>query len=142
MSVSSDTLLSRLRVAAEEDWPEILELRAAETDLQLQLRVPQGLSVFAGHFPSQPVLPGVLQIHWAARLAELSYSYLRNQESQFSQLRGIKFNSVVLPDQLLQLDLQLNPDKHLVKFNYSDSQEKYSSGLLQFRSRPTPPEAL
>lgn len=142
MSTREDPLLKQLQGVAEPDWPDILKLRVAETELQIRLRVPPRLSVFTGHFPSQPVLPGVLQVHWAVRLAMLSYSFLQNQEAEFTQLRGIKFNTVVLPDQQLQLDLRLNPDKSSVKFNYSDTQEKYSSGLLQFRSRSTPPERV
>ncbi|KAB2840154.1 MAG: AMP-binding protein, partial [Burkholderiales bacterium] len=52
-------------------WPEVMARRREGETLVLQLRVAPELDFFAGHFPSQPILPGVMQVHWAIHFARL-----------------------------------------------------------------------
>ncbi|MGF6412114.1 acyl-CoA synthetase (AMP-forming)/AMP-acid ligase II [Paraburkholderia sp. MM5482-R2] len=51
-----------------EGMEVLAETRVGDT-LHYVLRVPQSLQHFAGHFPGLPILPGVVQVDWAARLA-------------------------------------------------------------------------
>ena len=54
---------------ARAEGIEVLsEARDGDT-LHYELRVPPTLAHFAGHFPGLPILPGVVQVDWAIRLA-------------------------------------------------------------------------
>ena len=108
--------------------PEILAERAGPGGLELDLRVPADLEYFAGHFPGMPILPGVVQIDWAARFARERFSFSEN----FSAAENLKFLSIVRPDARLKLTLSVARD--CVSFDYSDEKKKYSSGRLVFRA--------
>lgn len=51
------------------DLPEILARHEHDGQLRVELRVPADSPWFEGHFPGHPILPGVVQIGWAATLA-------------------------------------------------------------------------
>ncbi len=95
---------------------------------ELQLSIPSNLEVFAGHFPEEPVLPGILQVHWAVALAEFCFD--RALGDGFNAMQGIKFNSMVLPSAELQLSLKLQDSK--LTFSYWQNGVKYSNGSLVF----------
>ena len=46
-----------------------LALDRGTQSLTCLLRVPDDLRIFHGHFPAVPIVPGVIQIAWAAELA-------------------------------------------------------------------------
>jgi 3-hydroxymyristoyl/3-hydroxydecanoyl-(acyl carrier protein) dehydratase len=106
--------------------PDILAERREATRVELDLRVPAELAYFEGHFPGLPILPGVVQIHWAARFARERLSFSEN----FSAAENLKFLSIVRPDARLKLTLSLAQDR--LSFDYSDAKRKYSSGTLVF----------
>jgi hypothetical protein len=49
--------------------PEVLEESQGEDRIEQRIRVPNELACWPGHFPEHPVVPGVLQVHWAMELA-------------------------------------------------------------------------
>ena len=106
--------------------PDILAERRAPERVELDLHVPAALACFEGHFPGLPILPGVVQIDWAARFARERLSFSGN----FSAAENLKFLSIVRPDAHLKLTLSVTRDR--VSFDYSDEKKKYSSGTLVF----------
>ncbi len=48
---------------------DIVEKRSLEGKHVLTLDLVPELSVFEGHFPSDPILAGVVQVHWAITYA-------------------------------------------------------------------------
>ncbi len=89
--------------------------------------VPKTLSWFKGHFPEQPVLPGVVQINWASEIAQL----LMNVK-EFRGVSSLKFNTMVLPDTKVVMSLKHNLETKNVKFTYKNGEILYSSGVLNF----------
>lgn len=65
------------------------------------LQIPENHPCFPGHFPGQPILPGVLLLE---RLIALAESQLQCQLTQYS-LNNVKFLSAVMPNDKLKLSL-------------------------------------
>ena len=64
-----------------------------------EILFPATFTGFRGHFPGQPVLPGVCQISVALAMAER----LRGKRQVLAEIVNAKFVAMVVPDQLLQV---------------------------------------
>ncbi|QKJ86714.1 hydroxymyristoyl-ACP dehydratase [Paramixta manurensis] len=78
------------------------------------LQVNADLFWFQGHFPGQPLLPGVAQLDWV-----LHYAALLAPGKRFSSIENIKFQRPVLPGSRLKLALEWQAEKSLLRFCYS-----------------------
>jgi len=94
------------------------------------LKVPKELDYFKGHFPAMPLLPGVVQVHWAMHYASQQFLI----QGEFLRLDNLKFHAVIMPETQLQLQLQLHADKSCLDFTYSGTQKKYSAGRVVFNN--------
>ncbi|RBP53724.1 hypothetical protein [Arenicella xantha] len=124
LQVTSEQLNKQLCAA---DWPRIESISESDGTLTLQLYVPDNLSYFAGHFPAQAVLPGVVQVHWVGELAAQFFAL-----GDFQELKSVKFNSMVLPDTRLTLVLRFAANKAMLRFEYFNATDKFSSGALSY----------
>lgn len=111
---------------------EALPILRAETigdaGVTLRLFVPADLSLFAGHFPGLPLLPGVAQIHWAARLGQARFPIT----GEFSRLLNIKFQKPVLPDCELDLTLAWDGARRQLAFSYDSMAGCHATGKIEF----------
>ena len=119
----------RLLAVPPFHWPEFLSAHREGESATIEITVSPGLHWFGGHFPGQPVLPGVVQTHWAALLA----SAIFNQPDEFSGLTRLKFKAPLLPDQTVFLQLTHSPARRLINYRYHSSDTDFSSGTLHFR---------
>lgn len=131
-SISSEQLNQSLE---SHLWPRFDLVERQDNIVTINAYVPDDLDYFAGHFPDQAVLPGVVQVHWVGELSKRLFAV-----SGFSELKSIKFNSMVLPNQDLELTLKYAQDKGTVRFSYhsqaDQAQElKFSSGMLSFKAQ-------
>jgi acyl-coenzyme A synthetase/AMP-(fatty) acid ligase/3-hydroxymyristoyl/3-hydroxydecanoyl-(acyl carrier protein) dehydratase len=103
---------------SNDDLPSLPELvgRQQEGDaLLLNLFIPANLYYFDGHFPGRPVLPGVVQTHWAVHFGREHWGGL----GVFSALEAVKFQQVVTANQTLLLRLEYQRDKGKLYFSYT-----------------------
>ena len=128
----------------QNEWPTLLDYSTAmnadtETiSVEIKCHVPADLSWFAGHFPEQPVLPGVVQTHWAGELSAVLFPV-----GDFQQVNGLKFKSMILPDTHVILSLVFKAEKSNVAFRYESvlsehshsksSSEVFTTGSLLFK---------
>lgn len=69
---------------------------------------------FAGHFPNEPVMPGVLQIEALAQLgavAVLSLEENRGKTAYFAGISNAKFKQKVVPGDRLDLECEIIKSK-------------------------------
>ncbi len=111
-----------------EGSPDILAIQQDDKTIELSLFVPENLSWFKGHYPEQPVLPGVVQVDWAGKFSQLLFEQLNN----FRGINNLKYKSMVLPNTKLELVLEYKEDKQQVKFTYKNVDDTFSSAILQF----------
>ncbi|MFC3095374.1 hypothetical protein [Alteromonas sediminis] len=122
---NTDDLQSQFK---QQEGPNIIGTEWGEQSVLLSLNVPADLSWFDGHFPTHKVLPGVVQIDWAGKLAKALFQ----GASTFSQLSNIKFKSMVMPNTDLSLLLEWDKNKGNVKFHYFNQDESFSTGIVKF----------
>ena len=110
------------------DMPTItgIERSANQDSVRLAISISPGLDVFRGHFDEAPIVPGVVQIHWALRLAN---QYLvAVSPLAIDCMEAVKFQQVMTPGAELTLDLELINNK--LVFAYRSPAASYSSGKI------------
>lgn len=113
------------------DVPELTHLKIDSAhSLRARFHIEPGHPVFQGHFPGQPVLPGVAQVHWAARTAQ---RYLPCRGT-FSGLEALKFLRLIVPPTDITLELDWDSATGLLGFRYSRVRDERicSRGRFQF----------
>ena len=111
-----------------EGMEVLAETRSGDT-LHYELRVPPTLVHFAGHFPGLPILPGVVQIDWAVRLAAGHWPWVRAVAS----VERLKFMAPVPPGAVLRLTLTHEATRRRVQFTYRLDGRECASGMLVHR---------
>jgi 3-hydroxymyristoyl/3-hydroxydecanoyl-(acyl carrier protein) dehydratase len=111
--------------------PEIREVKRMEDGVELLLHIGDDLAQLEGHFPGLPIVPGVVQIDWAVKLAGRHLGL----EIEVAQWFQIKFRRVMVPGAEVTLTLGLNRARAKLAFEYWVGAEMLSSGSI----RLTPP---
>lgn len=94
------------------------------------LTVPPDHPAFAGHFPDRPILPGVVQIDWALRLAD---QYLSTGCPAACDYQ-VKFRRLITAGEALSLDLRLIRERGVLDFSYRVGDAAASSGRVRINA--------
>lgn len=100
----------------------------AETRFVLELRSED--LAFQGHFPGDPILPGVVQVDWAIRLGREAFGPL----GEFQGMQNLKFMDLTRPGEILELTLGWDAASGKLSFRYAVGSGKKSSGIVLFRA--------
>jgi 3-hydroxymyristoyl/3-hydroxydecanoyl-(acyl carrier protein) dehydratase len=115
-----------------ENFPRVLTATVDRPNVCFGLEVSQDLSWFRGHFPDMPILPGVVQLHWAVIVARAVFEL---PDSPL-EVKRLKFKNVVIPPQVLELSVSVHASKE-VQFEFYSPDEQYSQGRLVFAASTT-----
>jgi len=108
-------------------FPKAISWLNEESEHRLLLDVSEELFWFPGHFAGHPVLPGVVQLHWAACAAQLFFGHAEPPH----RIDRLKFKKVIIPPQIVELRLE-KPKPGEVQFEFSSRTQIHSEGRLKF----------
>lgn len=126
---ADNALLRSLLEQDQSKYPQLLLLQMdSPNHAVLEFRVQPELTYFAGHFPGQPILPGVTQLNWAEHYGKLLFAIDR----PFLTMEAIKFKKTILPETLITLTLDWKAETGKLYFDMSSSAESHSSGRMVY----------
>jgi len=100
----------------------------ADGRAEFTLRLDPGLMAFKGHFPGNPILPGVMQVDWAVHFAALAFGPM----GAFKGVDFLKFMDPIRPGGDLRLELTLDASRTALKFTFLGGDVKKSTGVIRF----------
>lgn len=109
------------------EFPGVLSVSGDVPEFRLKLGVEPELVIFRGHFPGNPILAGIVQVHWAATFASNLFKY----DQVPVQIKRLKFKKVVQPPAILTLTLS-QVETHSIQFEFTSETYSHSMGLLLF----------
>ncbi|MBL8558203.1 MAG: AMP-dependent synthetase [Hyphomonadaceae bacterium] len=112
-----DSVMSTLKAA-----PLHLDAVSARLAFTLTADMPW----FQGHFRDAPVMPGVAQVHLAARLAEELWGF----EPSSHMLTQVKFKRLLKPDRPVLLDLDIDAATGVIAFAFTCRDERVAEGRI------------
>jgi 3-hydroxymyristoyl/3-hydroxydecanoyl-(acyl carrier protein) dehydratase len=121
------TSSNKITWAESRTTPEILAEKREGAVVELEFFVPEELFQFQGHFPGEPILPGVAQLDWVGRFAKSAFGYDRG----FCKLGQLKFSRLIRAGSHLRLRLEMDEEKGRLGFSYCEGGETCSSGFLE-----------
>ncbi|MBB6093384.1 3-hydroxymyristoyl/3-hydroxydecanoyl-(acyl carrier protein) dehydratase [Povalibacter uvarum] len=71
--------------------------------LQAQLRIPAAHPAFAGHFPGNPIVPGVVLLDHVLQAIQA------HRNCRLLSIASVKFLQPVLPDDVVDLEIRISP---------------------------------
>ncbi|MGR9115342.1 MAG: AMP-binding protein [Gammaproteobacteria bacterium] len=127
-----NVLLLQLLQLDTVKFPQILYGRLQDNKILLDLRVRPELIYFDGHFPQQPILPGVAQLAWVECYGKLFFAI----KQPFMTMEVIKFKKIIQPGALLTMTLEWKPATGKLYFEVNSAEESHSSGRMVYGGRP------
>ena len=100
--------------------------RRDSTSASARLRAAPDVAGFGGHFPDMPVLPGVVLLDWAVRLAAEAFGPC----GVFLRMESLKFQQLVRPGADLQATLDWQPG--VLSFRFTSEAGVHASGRMLF----------
>ena len=86
------------------------------------------LILFDGHFPGQPIVPGVAQLAWIERYGKLFFAI----EQPFLMMEVIKFKKIIQPNARLTMNLEWKSASGKLYFELVSATDSHSSGRMVY----------
>ena len=111
-------------------WYTVLNVeKSAAGEMNSQVQVSRNSSRFAGHFPEDPILPGIFQICMVMDcIAEID-----GRRMCPAGLRRVKFKKIVRPGEILDIHASYDNKRNRYIFQVSSGSEEVCSGMLSCR---------
>ncbi len=92
-------------IKLKDEFYKVLELqKVSENQILAKLEINQSHDIYKGHFPDQPIVPGVCQIQMIKELLE----ELIGKKLQMTNGDNIKFTGMIIPKQNPIVNLEVN----------------------------------
>lgn len=97
---------------------------------RLLLDVRPELACFSGHFAGNPILPGVVQLHWAAIIAGTLLGYIGAPRA----ISRLKFRHIATPPCFIELRIE-HLERSRVSFELVGHLHAHAQGVLAYDGR-------
>lgn len=121
----------RLGCAGDPADPPVVSWIREEGRERLLLHLTPGHPCFAGHFDGEPILAGVVQLHWAALIA----GRLLGGNRVPTRVYRLKFRHIATPPRLVEARLDL-ANAPRVAFRFYSHPHPHAQGVLEFDGMP------
>src|SRR5947199_10255804 len=125
----------------------ILDLNMNEKKITVEAQVPQHITIFEGHFPGHPIMPGVLLIESMAQTSGwLLIALMKFERMPFlAMVKEAKMRSFVTPGELLKVEASVVHEGSgftITEATISVGGRPRCNATLTFRHTPVPNPAL
>lgn len=117
-------ILSLLQSKVQE--PLVLSSKSTSNRFDATFIFENNAEYFKGHFPDFPILPGVIQLHFAFHFLKTKFNIIPTKYS----INKLKFTNLLLPNVEVDFTLEKRSDKEF-GFTYSKNEKSYSSGIIK-----------
>lgn len=100
-------------------------------EIEASCFVPTDSTWFEGHFPGEPILPGIALVH-TVQQAILHNAQKKNEQVRLGELRRVRFVQPVRPGETLKLSIAREEagDEIIYSFKILKDENIVSSGLI------------
>ena len=113
-------------------WNLLGEVKSDKpNEIEALAYVPTDSPWFVGHFPGEPILPGIALIHMAEQ-AIIRHTEKRSEQVKLSALRRVRFTQPVRPGETLSLNIfgEEVSEEILFSFKVANKENIVCSGLI------------
>ena len=117
--------------------PDVIARQVSADSAVYALDIAADLHAFEGHYPGNPILPGVVQVDWAMRFACEAFADSPQPVDWrgFAGIEQLKFHKIVTPGVRLELHLAWDAAAGKLAFSYEGQGERKSAGQIRVRPR-------
>ena len=114
-------------------WYSLLSLKKnTDNTLSASVTVGDDSPWFSGHFPDNPILPGIAQLNIIAEVIALS----RQENLCIKTLRRVKFKKIVQPGERLELHILTKDETNHYTFRITSELQDVCSGTISLGEKP------
>ena len=88
--------------------------------------MPSYLSCFPGHFPGDPVVPGVLQLDWAMEMC----ADLCGEEKQIAEIVSLRFLTPIRPQNHFRIHVGVEQEQRMT-FRIWNEDNQFTKGRIR-----------
>ena len=108
--------------------PKIIDETVVNGEAKIQCYIQKELIYFDGHFDGSPILPGIVQVHWAEAFGRRLFAF----PGRFKSLEVVKFQGIIVPGFIVTLTLNYDDANKKLFFQYESERGVHSSGRICF----------
>ncbi|MGB5233014.1 MAG: hypothetical protein WBN83_15990 [Desulfoprunum sp.] len=113
-------------------WYSLLALEKIDKDaIVARVTVADNSPWFAGHFPGNPILPGIAQLHMVAGVVAFS----RQESLYIHSLNRVKFKKLVRPGEPMQIHVATAGDDNRYSFRITQDNQDVCSGMMSLADK-------
>lgn len=86
------------------DFYRILKFKSSDHNIEAMISLNEDHKIYKGHFPGQPVVPGVMQLQMIKELVEKA----KEQEFIMSNITVAKFLNIIVPTANKEINVEID----------------------------------